>query len=166
MGEMNEEILLTREGLEKIKNELQYLKTVRRKEIAERIKSTRKYGDISENSEYDDAKNEQAFVEGRIKDLEQILRNVKLIEENNDSEDINTVRLGATVKLEDMESGESFTYTLVGSAEADPSENRISNESPVGQAIIGKKEGDVVEVEVPVGKIAYKITQVGKKNSS
>lgn len=166
MGEMNEEILLTREGLEKIKNELQYLKTVRRKEIAERIKSTRKYGDISENSEYDDAKNEQAFVEGRIKDLEQILRNAKLIEENNDSEDINTVRLGATVKLEDMESGESFTYTLVGSAEADPSENRISNESPVGQAIIGKKEGDVVEVEVPVGKIAYKITQVGKKNSS
>lgn len=149
------EIMLTPEGLNKLEEELKNLKIVKRREVADRIKQAIEFGDISENSEYEDAKNEQAFIEGRILTLEKMLRNVKVIEhkENDSSE----VHLGATITLQDLECGEELVYTLVGSAEADPLNNKISNESPVGQAIIGKKMGDVVEVDVPVGKMKYKI---------
>ncbi len=160
---MSKEIVLTREGLEKIKGELAYLKTVRRKEIAQWIKEARKYGDITENSEYDEAKNEQAFVEGRIKDLEIIFRNAKIIEE--DAINTNQVQIGTVVTLKDIDSGERFTYTIVGSVEADPAVDKISNESPVGRAIIGKKKGSVVKVEVPVGTIEYKIENIGKREA-
>jgi transcription elongation factor GreA len=149
------EIMLTPEGLNKLEEELKNLKIVKRREVADRIKQAIEFGDISENSEYEDAKNEQAFIEGRILTLEKMLRNVKVIEhkENDSSE----VHLGATITLQDLECGEELVYTLVGSAEADPLNNKISNESPVGQAIIGKKIGDVVEVDVPAGKMKYKI---------
>ncbi len=162
---MGEEVFLTREGMEKLEAELQHLKSVRRKEVADRIKEAREYGDIVENSEYDDAKNEQAFVEGRIKDLEKLLRNVQIIEEEGDTGN-NEVKIGSTVELKDLESGEKFTYTLVGSAEADPSENKISNESPVGSAILGRKAGEKVEVEVPAGIIEYEIINILKKNKA
>jgi len=162
---MGEEVFLTKDGMEKLQGELHHLKTVRRKEVAARIKEAREYGDIVENSEYDDAKNEQAFVEGRIKDLEKLLRNVQIIEEEIDESDGNhEVKIGSTVEIKDLESGEKFVYTLVGSAEADPSENKISNESPVGSAILGRKVGEKVEVEVPVGVIEYEIIDIRKKN--
>jgi len=163
---MGEEVFLTREGMEKLKAELHHLKTVRRKEVADRIKEAREYGDIIENSEYDDAKNEQAFVEGRIKDLEQLLRNVKIIEDDEGEEKGGNaeVKIGSTVELKDLESEDFFVYTVVGSAEADPSENKISNESPVGKAILGKKVGEKVTVEVPAGTIDYEIVSIRKKN--
>lgn len=162
---MGEEVFLTKEGLEKLQAEMQHLKTVRRKEVAARIKEAREYGDIVENSEYDDAKNEQAFVEGRIKDLEQLLRNARIIEEDDGSAAENhEVKIGCTVEIKDVESGEEFVYTLVGSAEADPSENKISNESPVGRAIIGRKAGEKVEVEVPAGIMEYEIMNIRKKS--
>ncbi len=162
---MGDEVFLTKEGLEKLKTELHHLKTVRRKEVAARIKEAREYGDIAENSEYEDAKNEQAFVEGRIKDLENLLRNVKIIEDEDESPEGNhEVKIGSTVEIKDLESGEKFIYTLVGSAEADPSENKISNESPVGSAILGRKAGEKVKVEVPVGVIEYAILNICKKN--
>jgi len=152
------EVFLTREGLLKLEQELETLKSVKRREVAERIKQAIEFGDISENSEYEDAKNEQAFIEGRILTLEKMLRNVKVIEHvENDS---NIVHIGAKITLKDMEYGDEFKYTLVGSAEADPMNNRISFESPVGKAIMGKKEGDVVEVNVPAGKLKYKIMAV------
>ena len=160
---MYKEIVLTKEGLEKLKEEMIYLKTVRRKEVAEWIKEARKYGDITENSEYDEAKNEQAFLEGRIKDLENILRNVKIIEE--DEVETSKVQVGTVVTLEDAVSGEQFTYTLVGSVEADPANNKISNESPVGKAIIGKKKGSTVKVKVPAGDLEYKIINIGKREA-
>jgi len=163
---MGEEVFLTREGMEKLEAELQHLKSVRRKEVADRIKEAREYGDIVENSEYDDAKNEQAFVEGRIKDLEKLLRNVQIISEEEGDAGNNEVKIGSTVELKDLESGEKFTYTLVGSAEADPSENKISNESPVGSAILGRKAGEKVEVEVPAGIIEYEIINILKKNKA
>ncbi len=162
---MGEEVFLTKEGLEKLQAEMHHLKTVRRKEVAARIKEAREYGDIVENSEYDDAKNEQAFVEGRIKDLEQLLRNARIIEEDDGSAAENhEVKIGSTVEIKDVESGEEFVYTLVGSAEADPSENKISNESPVGRAIIGRKAGEKVEVEVPAGIMEYEIMNIRKKS--
>lgn len=152
------EVFLTPEGLLKLEQELEILKTVRRREVAERIKQAIEFGDISENSEYEDAKNEQAFIEGRILTLEKMLRNARLIEHvENDS---NLVHIGAKITLKDMECGDEFQYTIVGSAEADPLKNRISFESPVGKAIMGKKEGDVVEVNVPAGRLRFKIMAV------
>lgn len=152
------EVILTQEGLKKLEQELENLKTVRRREVAERIKQAIEFGDISENSEYEDAKNEQAFIEGRILTLEKMVRNAKVIEHvENDS---NLVHIGASVKLKDMEYGDEFAYTIVGPAEADPLKNKISFESPVGKAIIGKKEGDIVEVNVPAGMLKYKILTV------
>jgi len=152
------EVVLTKEGLAKLEQELEMLKTVKRREVAERIKQAIEFGDISENSEYEDAKNEQAFIEGRILTLEKMLRNAKLIEHvENDS---NEVHLGVKVSLKDLEYGDEVEYTLVGSAEADPMNNKISHESPVGKAILGKKEGEVVEVNVPAGKLKYKILAV------
>ncbi len=157
---LNKEIILTHEGVAKLEEELNYLKTVRRREIAERIKQAIAFGDLSENSEYDEAKNEQAFIEGRIVALENMLRNVRVI----DDEDITTdrVSIGSTVKILDIEFDEELEYTIVGSAEADPGQNKISNESPVGKALIGKQIGDIVDVNVPDGVIKFKILDINK----
>jgi len=152
------ETIVTPEGLMQLEKELETLKTVKRREIAQRIKQAIEFGDISENSEYEDAKNEQAFIEGRIATLEKMLRNAKVIEDNNLSKDY--VSLGSTVLLKDLEFGDELKYTIVGSVEADPDGNKISNESPVGKAILGHKKGEVVDVEVPVGTIKYEILDI------
>lgn len=152
------QFILTAEGLKKIEQKLDYLKSVRRREVAERIKQAIEFGDISENSEYEDAKNEQAFIEGEILTLEKMLRNAKLIEADEISADV--VSLGSTVVLKDLEFGDELEYTIVGSAEADPSEFKISNESPVGEAIMGRKVGSVVEVNVPAGTLKYEIVDI------
>ena len=154
------EVLLTQEGLIRLEKELEYLKTVKRREVAARIKQALGFGDISENSEYDDAKTEQGFVEGRIATLEKTLRNARLIED--DETNIDLVTIGSRVKLKDIEQDEEFEYILVGSAEADPSRQRISNESPVGRAVVGKRLGTVVEVNAPAGLLKYQITGVGR----
>jgi transcription elongation factor GreA len=150
-------IVLSPEGLAKLQEELDYLRNVKRKEVAERLKEARSHGDLSENSEYDDARNEQAFVEGRIATLENTLRNAKVIEESGASDE---VRLGSTVELLDLEFGDILEYTIVGSVEADPAAHKISNQSPVGQAILGRKKGDIVEVDAPAGVIRYEIKNV------
>ncbi len=152
------ETILTPEGLKKLEQELDHLKSVRRKEVAERIKMAISYGDISENSEYDDAKNEQAFVEGRIITLEKMLRNARII--NDDEVDTEVVGIGSKVTLKDIEFDDIVEYTIVGSAESDPAANRISNESPVGRALLGKKKGDRVTVNVPAGVIEYEILDI------
>jgi transcription elongation factor GreA len=152
------QIMLTLEGLKKLEQKLEHLKTVRRTEVAERIKQAIEFGDISENSEYEDAKNEQAFIEGEIMTLEKMLRNSKIIDEGEIGTDV--VALGCTVKLKDLEFDEELEYTIVGSAEADPTEFKISNESPVGQAIIGQKVGSVVEVNVPAGVLKYEVMEI------
>lgn len=152
------EVVLTLDGLKKLEDELEYLKTVRRREVAERISQAREYGDISENSEYEDAKNEQSFLEGRIITVEKMLRNAKIIDDGVVHSDI--VGLGATVKLKDLENGDTLEYTIVGSAEANPAASRISNESPVGRALIGQKSGTTIAVEVPVGVIKYQIVDI------
>lgn len=152
------DVFLTVEGLNKLENELDELKTVKRREVAERIKQALAFGDISENSEYDQAKNEQAQLEDRIAKLEMILRNARLI----DDEDITTdvVSIGSKVVVKDLEYDEEMAYTIVGSAEADPYEGKISNESPVGSALLGKKQEEIVEVHVPDGVIKYQILNI------
>ncbi|HWI61492.1 MAG TPA: transcription elongation factor GreA [Symbiobacteriaceae bacterium] len=152
-------VVLSSEGLAKLQEELDYLRNVKRKEVAERLKEARSLGDLSENSEYDDARNEQAFVEGRIIQLENTLRNAKVIDEPGAGAS-GEVRLGSTVRLKDLEYGDEIEYTLVGSVEADPMKHKISNESPVGKAILGKRKGAVVEVEAPVGHIKYEVVDV------
>lgn len=154
------EVILTQDGLKKLEEELEHLKSVKRREVAERIKIAIGYGDISENSEYEDAKNEQAFVEGRIITLEKMLRNARII--NNDEVDVNTVGIGSIVTLKDLEFGDIVEYTIVGTAESDPFQNKISNESPVGKAIIGKTKGSIVDVNVPAGVIQYEIVDIKK----
>lgn len=156
----DKEVLLTSEGLDKLEKELEYLRTVARREVAEHIKQALEFGDISENSEYEDAKNEQAFIEGRIATLEKMLRNARVIDESEMKKDV--VGLGSKVKLQDLETGEIHDYWLVGSAESDPVNDRISNEAPVGKAILGKKAGMVVDVVVPAGVIQYKIMEVSR----
>jgi len=143
------EVLMTHEGLKKIEEELEHLKTIRRAEVAERIKEAIAHGDISENSEYDDAKNEQAFVEGRVLTLERQLRNAKIVDVN--SRNHSEVGLGSSVLLYDVDEKEEIRYTVVGSAEASPLELKISNESPVGKALMGKRVADTVEIGVPSG---------------
>ena len=155
------QVILTRAGLEKLEKELDLLRTVRRKEVAERIKQAIGFGDISENSEYEDAKNEQAFIEGRIITLEKMLRNVTVIDENDRVAGI--VSVGSTVKLKDLEFDEAVEYSIVGSAEADPLSNLISNESPVGRAILGEKVGAIVEVDVPDGKLKFQVLDIINK---
>ncbi len=152
------EVVLTAQGLKKLEDELELLKTVRRKEIAERIKQAIAFGDISENSEYDEAKNEQAQVEDRINRLETMLRKATIVDE----EDINTdiVSIGSTVQVKDLEFDEVVEYVIVGSTEADPYELKISNESPVGKALIGSKIGDVVEVQIPDGTTKYEVLKI------
>ncbi|WP_458120565.1 transcription elongation factor GreA [Paenibacillus sp. Z6-24] len=154
----DKEFILTQDGLKKLEDELENLKSVKRREVAERIKVAIGYGDISENSEYEDAKNEQAFIEGRVITLEKMLRNARII--NSDEIDTDAVSIGATVIVEDLEFGDTMEYTIVGTAESDPSQNKISNESPVGKAILGKQRGTVVDVNVPAGVIQYKILEI------
>jgi transcription elongation factor GreA len=146
---MNKEIALTAEGQQKLEEELHHLETFRRREVGERIKEAKEFGDISENSEYDDAKNEQAMVETRIIEINQILAHATIIvsPKKNDK-----VVLGSKVELQDAD-GEIHLYRVVGSAEADPAADKISNESPVGQAIMGRKKGDIVPVSLPSGKV-------------
>jgi transcription elongation factor GreA len=154
------EVILTQEGLKKLEEELEHLKSVKRREVAERIKVAIGYGDISENSEYEDAKNEQAFIEGRVITLEKLLRNARII--NNEDVDIGTVSVGAKVTLKDMEFNDLVEFNIVGTAESDPMNNKISNESPVGRAILGKKIGTVVDVVAPAGTIQYTILDIKK----
>ncbi|WP_097028556.1 transcription elongation factor GreA [Clostridium peptidivorans] len=150
--------IMTYEGVKKLEEELEYLKTVKRKEITEKIKVAISFGDLSENSEYDEAKNEQAFVEGRIMQLENMLKNASIIDESEIPAD--TINVGTIVKVKDFEFDEEVEYIIVGSAEADPLENKISNESPVGRALIGKKLGDLVEVAVPDGVNKFEVLSV------
>lgn len=152
------EVLLTVEGLKKLEEELERNKSVKRRDVAERIKQAIDFGDISENSEYEDAKNEQAWIEGRILTLEKMLRNAKIIDDENIGTD--EVSLGSTVMLRDVEYQEVLEYTIVGSMEADPNNSKISNESPVGRAILGKAKGSVVDVVVPAGVLKYEILDI------
>lgn len=149
---------MTKAGKEKLEQELEYLKTVKRKEVVERIKIARGFGDLSENSEYDSAKEEQAFVEGRITTLDNMIRNAKIIEEGAISSD--SVTLGRTVTFMELPDGEEETYTIVGSAEADPFEGKISNDSPIAKSLIGRKIGDKVSVLTPGGEMNVKILSV------
>ena len=152
------QVVLTYEGLTRLEDELDTLKGTKRMEIAERIKHALTFGDISENSEYDEAKNEQAQNEIRIVHLENILRNAKIIDEEELSTD--TVSLGTKVKLLDLESNEETVFMIVGSTEADPMEMKISNESPVGSALIGKNVGDIIKIQVPAGFATYEILEI------
>ncbi|MGI6365813.1 MAG: transcription elongation factor GreA [Bacillota bacterium] len=154
----SEEVILTPDGFRRLEEELELLRTVRRKEIAERIKTAISFGDISENSEYDDAKQEQAFVEGRVLVLEKMLRNARVLEEGEITTE--KVGIGTTVLLKDLEYDEELEYTVVSSAEANPNENKISNQSPVGKAIIGRPVGSIVEVTVPAGTLKYEILAI------
>lgn len=158
----NKEVLLTQEGYDNIEKELDYLKTTKRSEISERIKVALGFGDLSENSEYDEAKNAQAENEIKIADLENKLRYAKII---NESEiDTKTVQVGNKVKIKDLEFNDEFEYTIVGSTEVDLSQNRISNESPIGKALLGAKKNQVVEVQLPDNEIAkYKVLSIEKK---
>ena len=152
------EVILTVDGLKKLEDELEQLKSVKRREVAERIKQAIEFGDISENSEYEDAKNEQAFIEGRILTLEKMLRNAKIIDDENLGTEV--VSVGSTVLIKDLEYGDEFEYTIVGSVEADPGASKISNESPVGRAILGQPKGSIVEVNVPAGQLKYQIVDI------
>jgi transcription elongation factor GreA len=156
---MQKDVLLTPEGLDKLKAEIEYLSNDKRREVAERIKEAREFGDISENSEYDDAKNEQAMLEARIASLEDKLRSASVIDPAELDKDV--VRVGSLVSVKDEGSGKSLKYTIVGSTEADPSENKLSNESPVGKALVGRKRNDTVKVTLPNGKNReLKITKI------
>lgn len=159
MGEQ-QEVILTQEGFDKLEEELNYLKTEKRTEIAERIKVARGFGDLSENSEYDEAKNAQAENEQQIAELEVKIRNAKVI----DSKEIDTktVQIGNTVKLYDEEFEEEIEYTIVGSTEVNLADNKISNESPIGKALLGRKKGEVVDVDAPDGIIKFKILAIKK----
>ena len=149
---------MTKEGKEKLEQELEMLKTVKRKEVVERIKIARSFGDLSENSEYDSAKEEQAFVEGRITTLENMIRNAKIIEESESDSD--TVTLGKSVTFIELPNGDEETYSIVGSAEADPFEGKISNDSPIAKSLLGKKIGDEVVVHTPGGDMNVRITAI------
>jgi len=155
---LDKEIVLTKKGLEKIEQELEELKTVRRKEVAERIKHALAFGDISENSEYDEAKNEQAQLEERIAKLEATLRKARVVDESEITNDV--VSIGSIVKVRDLEFDEVVEYTIVGSTEADPYELKISNESPVGKALLGRKVGEVIEILIPDGVTKYEILDI------
>src|SRR5580765_3081145 len=152
------EVILTPEGYEKLKHEIDVLRNEKRREIAERIRVAREFGDIAENAEYDDAKNEQALLEHRIAMLEERLLNARVIDTDEISTD--AVSIGTLVKLEDVEAKSTVEYHIVGSAEANPAENKLSNESPVGKAILGRKKGETVEVSAPRGALKFKILDI------
>lgn len=156
---MARESLITPEGLEKLKSDLHELQTTRRREVAERIKEAREFGDISENSEYDDAKNEQAMLEQRIAQMEERVRRAIVIDKKD--VDTGTVSVGVKVHVKDQKTGDSRKFELVGSAEANPAENKLSHESPIGKALMGHKRGEIVSVEVPRGPAKkLKITKI------
>ena len=152
---MAKRVLLTSEGLKKLQDELDNLKNVRRKENTAALKIAKSFGDLSENSEYDEAKNEQAEIEARISEIENMLKNVEIIDEEGVATDV--VSVGAKVSVKDLDDGEVSEYLLVGSTEADPMKGKISDESPLGTALLGHKEGEIVVVEAPMGKIEYLI---------
>ena len=153
------DVILTPEGYENLKEEIEYLSNEKRREVADRIRVAREFGDIAENAEYDDAKNEQALLEHRIATLEERLRNARVIEKKDVAKDV--VSVGSKVRLRDIDAKQTFEYRIVGSAEANPAENKLSNESPVGKAIIGNKKGETVEVTTPRGKaLKYKILDI------
>jgi transcription elongation factor GreA len=152
------DVLLTKEGYENLKAEIEYLSTDKRREVAERIKIAREFGDIAENAEYDDAKNEQAMLEARIAKLEERLAAARVIEKKEIAKDV--VSVGAKVRLRDVDAKQTVEYHIVGSAEANPAEFKLSNESPVGRAIIGHKKGETVEVTTPRGSLKYKILEI------
>jgi len=154
------EVILTARGLRKIEDELDQLRTVHRKRVADRIRESKAFGELTDNSEFEDAKNEQAFVEGRIEELREILASARVVE----SEDVLTdeVSIGSIVEVKDLESGDKWEFTIVGTFEADPAEDRISNESPVGEALMGKRIGEVATIEVPAGRAKYEIVSIRK----
>ncbi len=154
----NEDVVLTHQGVKELEEKLEYLKTVRRLEIAEEIKTARAFGDLSENAEYDEAKNEQAKIEGEIVMLEKMLRNATVVDQ--DDVDVQRVNVGTTVRVLDKEFDEEIEYMIVGSAEADMTQNKISNESPVGRALLGKKVGNTVKVDTPGGVVKLKILDI------
>ena len=152
------EVILTREGYEKLRSEIEFLQTEKRREIAERIRIAREFGDISENAEYDDAKNEQAMLEHRIATLEERLLEARVVAADEISTDV--VSIGSTVRLKDVDANQTVEYHIVGSAEANPAERKLSNESPVGRAIMGHKKGETVEVAAPRGALKFKILEI------
>lgn len=158
---VEDQILLSPEGYKKLDEELQHLRTVRRREVAERIKKARQFGDLSENAEYDDAKNQQAFLEGRIITIEKMLRQAVVVD--GYGVDPSEVNIGSLVTLKDSSTGEKYTYTIVGSPEAEPSANRISYLSPVGKAVFGQKAGSHVKVKLPRGWVEYTIVSVERQ---
>ena len=152
--------MLTEEGLKQREEELEYLKSVKRKDIADKIKVALSFGDLSENSEYDEAKNEQAQVESRILELETMLKNAVIIDESDLSTDV--VKIGGKVKLVDLDSGEEEEYQIVGSTEANPFKGSISDECPIGRAVVGRKLGETIEIEAPGGVIRYQIVEIAR----
>jgi transcription elongation factor GreA len=152
------EVILTADGYKKLQQEIDVLRNDKRREVAERIRVAREFGDIAENAEYDDAKNEQAMLEHKIAQLEERLLSARVITKKEISKD--AVSVGAHVRLRDMQANKTFEYHIVGSAEADPTANKLSNESPVGKAIMGHKKGDVVEVTAPRGSLKFKILEI------
>ena len=152
------EVILTADGYKKLQQEIDVLRNDKRREVAERIRVAREFGDIAENAEYDDAKNEQAMLEHKIAQLEERILSARVITKKEISKD--AVSVGARVRLRDMQANKTFEYHIVGSAEANPAENKLSNESPVGKAIIGHKKGDVVEVSAPRGSLKFKILEI------
>ncbi len=155
---MLKEVILTPEGHEKLKQEIEYLSTTKRREVADRIRTARDFGDIAENAEYDDAKNEQAMLEHKIAQLEERLAHARVIDSGDI--DLSVVSVGARVRLKDVDANQTVEYTIVGSAEANPAQQKLSNESPVGRAIIGKKKGETVEVTAPRGSLKFKILDI------
>lgn len=159
---MTEVTILTIEGYHKLEDELEYLRTTKRAEIADKIRVARGFGDLSENAEYDAAKDEQAQVEERIYTIEQQLKNSKIIEEDK-SNTSKTVKIGSTVKILDIEFDEEMQFTIVGTVESNPKKNKISNESPLGKVLVGSKEGDLLTVDSPSGSVEYKVIEILKK---
>jgi transcription elongation factor GreA len=158
VGQDEEVLIVTKEGLKKLNDELENLQNVRRKEVAARLKEAISFGDLSENSEYEEAKNEQAFVEGRIIELEYMIRNAKVVDEKHHSKQV--VEIGTHVVIKNTRKNEEIKMTIVGSTEADPFNDRISNESPIGHALMGAKKGDKVDVMAPGGKANYEVIKL------
>ncbi len=152
------EVLMSFDGLKKMEEELEFLKTVRRREVAGRIKQAIEFGDISENSEYEDAKNEQAFIEGSIMALEKKLRNARIIDASDYNGD--TIAVGSTVKIKNLDKDIIMEYTIVGSVETNPAQKKISNESPVGKGLLGHKVGDVFEITIPAGILKVEVLEI------
>lgn len=159
-AEQHEEVILTAGGLKKIEDELDQLRTVHRKRVADRIRESKEFGELSDNSEYEDARNEMAFVEGRIEELRAILASARVIEDDEVGTD--RVTIGTIVKVKDLETCDEWEWWIVSTIEADPAEDKISNESPVGKSLVGKHVGDIVEIEIPAGIVRYEITGIRK----